>query len=352
MVLDRETDYQWKTFHLFAGAGGEILADLLLGHIPIGAIEIETYPREVLLARQADGILPWFPIWDDVRSFRSKNPATREYFGYLRSIRDELCISGGFPCQDISCAGRGTGISGDRSGLWADMFRVVRKIRPARVFVENSPMLTGRGLNRVLGDLAEIGYNAVWCVLGADDCGAPHQRKRIWIMAYPQKIRINGINRNNNEKKEKNRNRTNKFDSSCSNVAYPDRDRRNKNHRWKEETRGNEFTGKSNEISDTYRKRLEIREGKPRDDESQQPATFGIRSIRWWDEDPADIPNSRILPGEQQRNTRGEGTFEPRLGRMVDGVPNRVDRLKAIGNGQVPSVAATAWTTLDRYIGR
>jgi site-specific DNA-cytosine methylase len=86
-----------ETFHLFAGAGGGILADSLLGHKPVGAIEIEPYPRKVLLARQLDGSLPEFPIWDDVRTFRSDNPETASYIDRLKARRKGLAICGGFP---------------------------------------------------------------------------------------------------------------------------------------------------------------------------------------------------------------------------------------------------------------
>ena len=85
------------SFHLFAGAGGGLLADILLGHTPVGAVEIEYYPRKVLLQRQRDGVLPPFPIWDDVRSFRSDNPETGPYIERLKEVASELVIAGGFP---------------------------------------------------------------------------------------------------------------------------------------------------------------------------------------------------------------------------------------------------------------
>ena len=84
------------TFHLFAGAGGGILGDLLLGHIPIGAIEIEEYPRKVLMQRQRDGILPPFPIWDDVRTFGIAEE-TKPFIEKLKEVSEELAICGGFP---------------------------------------------------------------------------------------------------------------------------------------------------------------------------------------------------------------------------------------------------------------
>ena len=167
---------------LFAGAGGGILAQQLLGHHTIGAIEIEPYCRTVLLQRQRDLCLPLFPIWDDVTTFRQDNPVCAEYIQWLRSIRGELCISGGFPCQDISPCGKGRGITGKKSGLWLEMARIIREIQPRYIFAENSPLLATRGLGTVLETLAEMGYDAKWCVLGADDLGYPIIRKRMWIL--------------------------------------------------------------------------------------------------------------------------------------------------------------------------
>jgi len=155
---------------LFAGAGGGILGGHLLGWRTVCAVEIEDYPRRVLLARQRDGILPRFPIWDDIKTFDG---------GPWRGRVD--VVSGGFPCQDISAAGEGAGLDGSRSGLWAEMARIICQVQPRFVLVENSPMLTIRGLGRVLGDLASLGYDARWGVLGARSCGGPVERERIWI---------------------------------------------------------------------------------------------------------------------------------------------------------------------------
>jgi len=156
---------------LFAGAGGGILGGGLLGWRTVCAVEWEAYPASVLCARQNDGFLPPFPIWDDVQTFDGKP---------WRGIVD--VISGGFPCQDISAAGKGAGIEGERSGMWKEMARIIYEVRPKYVFVENSPMLTSRGLGVVLGDMAAIGYDAEWGVLGAKEIGSPHSRDRIWIL--------------------------------------------------------------------------------------------------------------------------------------------------------------------------
>jgi DNA (cytosine-5)-methyltransferase 1 len=225
---------------LFAGAGGGILASKLLGWRTVCAVEWEPYPASVLLARQNDKILPPFPIWDDVQTFDGKP---------WRGIVD--VVSGGFPCQDISAAGKGAGITGERSGMWKHMARIIGEVRPRYVFVENSPMLTLRGLGTVLGDLSEMGFDAEWGVISAADVGANHQRERIWIVAYT-----------NNSKRRRELGR---------------------------------FWGlqKCVEEWNTY-------------------STFN----------------------------------QPEPLRMVDGVAARVDRLKAIGNGQVPLCAATAWRVL------
>jgi len=159
--------------HLFAGAGGGILGGQLLGHTCVCAVEIEAYCRSVLLQRQRDKILPWFPIWDDVRTFDG-NP--------WRGLVDVVC--GGFPCQDISFAGKGEGIEGEKSGLWFEMFRIIRETDPRFVWVENVAALTFRGLGIVLRDLASMGYNAKWGVLGGFHAGGISNGPRIWILAF------------------------------------------------------------------------------------------------------------------------------------------------------------------------
>ena len=161
-----------RTLHLFAGAGGGILADLLLGHQPVCAVEWTPYCQQVLSARQEDGSLPWFPIFGNVQQFDGKP---------WRGIVD--VVSGGFPCQDISPAGKGAGIDGERSGMWSHMARIIGEVRPRYAFVENSPALFVRGFETVLSDLAALGYDCKWTVLGAADVGANHQRDRFWLVA-------------------------------------------------------------------------------------------------------------------------------------------------------------------------
>lgn len=170
---------------LFAGAGGGILGGKLLGWRTVCAVEWDEHARRVLAARQDDGCLDPFPIWDDVQTFDGKP---------WRGLVD--VVSGGFPCQDISIAGKGDGIDGERSSMWKHMARIVGEVVPRFVFVENSPMLVGRGLARVLGDLASMGYDAKWGVVGADAVSAPHKRERLWLVAYPA---AGGLQRNDQQ---------------------------------------------------------------------------------------------------------------------------------------------------------
>ena len=162
---------------LFAGAGGGILGGTLLGWRTVCAVERSAYCARRLMQRQNEGHLPPFPVWDDVCTFDGTP---------WRGVVD--VVSGGFPCQDISAAGKGAGIYGERSGMWKEMARVVCEVGPEWVFVENSPMLTIRGLGTVLRDLAEIGFDAAWHVLSAADVGAPHLRERIWIVAHSGEV--------------------------------------------------------------------------------------------------------------------------------------------------------------------
>ena len=158
---------------LFAGAGGGILGGKLLGWRTVCAVEIEPFPREVLLRRQEEGILEPFPIWDDVSTFDGKP---------WRGKVD--IVTGGFPCQDISAAGKGAGIGGERSGLWKEMARIISEVRPSYVLVENSPLLVSRGLTTVLGDLAEMGYHVPgWGCIGASCTGLDQERERSWTVA-------------------------------------------------------------------------------------------------------------------------------------------------------------------------
>ncbi|WP_098721604.1 DNA cytosine methyltransferase [Acinetobacter baumannii] len=295
---------------LFAGAGGGILASHLLGWRTVCAVERDAYAAQVLAQRQNDGILEAFPIWSDITTFDGKP---------WQGIVD--VISGGFPCQDISSAGKGAGIEGERSGLWSEMARIIGEVRPRYVFVENSPMLVSRGLTRVISDLAKMGYDAQWARFSASNFGAPHIRDRIWIVA--------------------------KWSQLLSHSEL------HRSRWWKQQQEG--FKEASNAISDTQSFGWE----QARQGEQSSKERFSRRGGEFAHSDC--LNEQRVITGDADqerwqeqgkrsaRSSCNEFTWwqvEPELGRVADGVANRVDRLKAIGNGQVSIVAKSAFEFL------
>jgi DNA (cytosine-5)-methyltransferase 1 len=134
--------------------------------------EIEPYCRAVLAKHW-----PHVPCYTDVATL------TADQLSMDGIFPDVIC--GGFPCQDVSFAGGGAGLSGSRSGLWFDFARIIEETRPRYAIIENVSALRSRGLDQVLGSLAAIGYDAEWHCIPASAVGAPHQRDRIWIVAYP-----------------------------------------------------------------------------------------------------------------------------------------------------------------------
>jgi len=164
-----------RVLDLFSGIGGFSLGLRMAGGFEtVQFCEIDPYCQKVLAKN-----FPGVPIHDDIRSFR---PAP--------GSADLIC--GGFPCQDISSIGKNAGIDGERSGLWRELHRVISNVRPRYCIVENVAALLSRGLGRVLGDLAEIRYDAEWHCIPASHIGAPHRRDRVWIVAYPA---IQGLER-------------------------------------------------------------------------------------------------------------------------------------------------------------
>jgi len=156
-----------RVLDLFSGIGGFSLGLERAGMTTVAFCEIEEFPRRVLAKHW-----PTVPIFKDVRTLKGSD---------VEAV-DVIC--GGFPCQDISFAGKGAGIEGERSGLWREYARLVGEVRPRFVVVENVGALLGRGIDVVLGDLAALRYDAVWHCIPASAVGAPHRRDRVWIVAY------------------------------------------------------------------------------------------------------------------------------------------------------------------------
>ena len=291
---------------LFAGAGGGILGGKLLGWKCVCAVEWDAYARDVLVARQNDGCLPPFPIWDDVQTFDGKP---------WRGRVD--VVSGGFPCQDISAAGKGAGIEGERSGMWKHMVRIGGEIRPKIILVENSPMLVGRGLAVVLADLAALGYDARWGVVGAHHAAAPHKRDRIWIVATDSTLDAGEQRR-----------------AECAGLK-----------------RASGAANGSDDMANAESKRLEGHRIDARESEISEPWHDG--ASRAYSESggcnggrTAQLPGRANAPAGCREAGATWWATEPDVGRVAHGVASRVDRLRAIGNGQVPAVVALAWEIL------
>ena len=282
-----------RMLDLFTGIGGFSLAASWVWGEELdlaGFCEQDVYCGKVLKKN-----FPDVPIYPDIKELRG------EWF------QDIDLITGGFPCQDISVAGKGAGIDGDRSGLWSEMCRIISEVRPRYALIENVPMLIHRGLERVLLDLTEIGYDAEWQVIGADDVGARHKRKRIWIVAYPGHLRGRH--------------------DECGDVGL-------RSGKQAETAIGNasqfEVAGPGKEPEAMAHTQGEGREcgsiGKQGIDSQCQTRLSGRH-------DTGTVPHTDERIGDIW-------TVEPSMGRVANGVPKRVDRLRGLGNAIVPQVAA------------
>jgi len=275
-----------RVLDLFSGIGGFSLGLERAGFRTVAFCEIDPYCRAVL-ARHWPGV----PIHEDICGLTAEVLADSTSAGLQTErtasaqqsenadFRGIDLICGGFPCQDISFAGKGAGLAGARSGRWREYHRLIRELRPRYVIVENVSALLGRGLGEVLGDLAALGYDAEWHCIPASYVGAPHRRDRVWVVSYPNGDSKPALALND------------EVAGSETPVAY---------------------------AGYTYgpSRRAELQRGcAPSTD--REASRFAGRSCdssrEWW-------------------------LSEPNVGRVAHGVPARVDRLRALGNAVVPQV--------------
>jgi DNA (cytosine-5)-methyltransferase 1 len=317
---------------LFAGIGGFDLGFERCGMRVAWQVEQDAYCRAVL-----ERHFPGAERFEDVREVGAQNLAPVDL------------ICGGFPCQDLSSAGRGAGLDGARSGLWAEFARIIRELRPSYVVVENVPaLLTGKGkrwerapIGRVLGDLAEVGYDAEWSVLSAREFGAPHLRKRVWIVAYPARdaeARTASASGPQRERARQGGAESRARDSSVPPVADTEGESERaglrasgapRQRRRRPADRG----GARGDVADPERGRREGRSDQPgRGDPERSQAFRGQGAAH-----PARGCEAGGL-GESHPASEG-WSVEPDVGRVADGVPNRVDRLAALGNALLPQIA-------------
>ena len=374
---------------LFAGAGGGMLGGVLLGWRTVCAVEFDSHCREVLLRRQQDGVFSLFPIWDDVRTFGRKDEESGpfvEEVGRLAAMED-LVVTAGFPCQPYSVAGKGAGELDERN-LWPDTIRVIREVGPRFVFLENVPrLLCFDYFGQILGDLGEAGYDAEWDVISAAEVGAPHLRKRLWIFCWKKDLayadgdehmrnagelgrETKAIHGERGEFAEESRCRGEKV-GKMAHAEGVGRQESVEDDRGHDEERIRSHAVVGREVgsdSDADGKRESGREAAEVDglggDQGRKKSEV-LQTFDWWAADPADadgkFSNVREDASDESAG-HGSGSekcvsrydrwgIESGLGRVADGVADRVDRLRAVGNGQVPLVAAAAFVVLSRRAG-
>jgi len=302
-----------RVLDLFSGIGGFSLGLERAGMKTVAFCEIEPFCRAVLRKHWPD-----VPIYEDVRTLTGDT---------LRAdgiVPDVIC--GGFPCQDISVAGKGAGIEGERSGLWREYARIIGEIRPRYVIVENVAALLGRGLARVLGDLAALGFDAEWHCVPASAVGAPHRRDRLWIVAYAR-----GAER---------------WPLNCTRgTEWPDG-----YGEWEEDSGGigasGETTGIVADPTLMFCNGGEYHAGSGSQGcvSVSEPGN-GRSASHVSDADSPGFPSSWPQPvGAYWRHAGGVfastdwWSAEPDVGRVAHGVPARVDRLRSLGNAVVPQI--------------
>lgn len=272
-----------KVLDLFSGIGGFSIGFEKAGFETVAFCEFDENARKVLRKNW-----PNTPIYNDVKELN-----------YEQLRKDGISVDiicGGFPCQDISLAGKGAGLEGERSGLWFEFHRLIKEIKPKYAVIENVSALRSRGLDQVLRSLSEIGYDAEWHCIPASAVGAPHRRDRVWIMAYPNNSG-SGASRddgNGNWSKIEQGRQEQSFSGisgCCENVAYTiEQGSQGRLHWWKNQKWKSELG---------YLGRCCSTHGQP------------IES-QW--------------------------AIEPKLGRVSNGIPNRTHRLKQLGNAVVPQI--------------
>ena len=269
-----------KVLDLFAGIGGFSLGlERTGGFETIGFCELDKKAQAVLKKHW-----PEVPIYDDVTKLTKDD---------IHGTVD--VITGGFPCQDISLAGKGAGLEGARSGLWWEYHRLIKELQPKWVIAENVSALRSRGLDQVLRSLSEIGYDAEWHCIPASAVGAPHRRDRVWIVAY--------------------RNVYDRRDGSSTESS--------KREAWVELGGSSERQYEPNPSEAMANSSSEGLEGQ---------WTRAISSGK-------KKPMLTSISGTSRPNiAKNFWAVEPNVGRVAHGVPKRVDRIKQLGNAVVPQI--------------
>ena len=303
-----------RELSLFSGAGGGLLGTKLLGWKHCGYVEFNDYCQRVIRQRILDGILENAPIFGDIRTFINE--------GYAASYQGMVdVVTAGFPCQPFSVAGKQQGETDSRN-MWPETLAVIRAVRPRYALLENVPgLLAHEYARRIFGDLAESGFDARWRLLSAAEMGAPHKRDRVWIYCYANKYgKSNGT-----EYAEASELQENVADT-CGRASIA---ANNKSHRCGSRRPRGSVAGMP---------------GKPEPEQTVQITDTDDTGLAQWKGENS----SGTRPDSGANLKRGQWwTTEPDVGRVAHGVADRVDKLKALGNGQVPAVVAAAWSLLN-----
>lgn len=320
---------KYRVLDLFSGIGGFALGLEAAGMETVAFCEVAKAPRALLAHHW-----PEVPCYDDVQTLTADRLAADGI------AVDVLC--GGFPCQDLSYAGKGAGLAGERSGLWFQIARILRELRdagrPVRVVIlENVSALLGRGLGVVLGDLAALGFDAEWDCIPASAVGAPHRRDRIWIVAYARGQQHEGFgdafrralaselldapladttSKRQSEARQLRHNQPEEWPACRSeNVADTARELRNGRGLWSEQNGRLEPANGGQDVGHANSQGLSVARiaGGARQTPSRVEAWRAANRAGWW-------------------------ATEPDVGRVAHGVPARVDRLHGLGNAVVPHI--------------
>jgi len=341
-----------RTIHLFAGIGGGLLADKILGHEPVCAVEMNPYCCQVLRERKEDGWFHGMYIHEgDVREFDFE-----PWYGRVDQI------AAGFPCQDISAAGRGSGITGERSGLVSEVWRAIDAVRPAFVFLENSPLIRTRGRDVVWRELQRRGYVVVDGTIAASDVGALHIRKRWFCLAanvdrfgdewWPDNSRRYEHHGRNSGREED----TGRAEECFENAADPDglrqlQSKRDVQAQW---GRVGDCSQNFTDVDVLGRDRRTWDESKPerwKEFEDVSADTLcdrlqiAVQSGGLSEADATAIQAASGYCGQYGWNPPDACV----LG-MVHGVSHKMESIKGLGNAQVPLQAALAWVLLYRKL--
>jgi len=297
-----------KILDLFSGIGGFSLGLELTGGFETAAFcEIEKYPQEVLRKN-----FPGVPIYDDIKTLTAE-----------RLVRDGIdridIITGGYPCQPFSVAGKQKGEQDDRH-LWPSMLEIIAQVRPTWVICENVTGHIALGLDQVLLDLENEGYSTRTFIIPACSVNAPHRRDRLWIVAHSNDTRQPASERGRQNNRDKERN---DIRGSGENVADSDNLRVEERHKEcakpDKQKQTNNAMPCSEDVADSESVRVE-----------------GSRPTR---EQKSSIPiEQKIFRCDSPRVSRNHWKIEPRMGRVADGIPRRVAKLKALGNAVVPQI--------------